>query len=54
MRREGVDAHTPAPLALNATTDRRLELLSFAIFVFVFIIFYFFTSSCLCLSFVRA
>lgn len=25
VRREGVDARTPAPLALNATTDSRLE-----------------------------
>lgn len=25
MRKEGADARTPAPLALNATTDRRLD-----------------------------
>lgn len=29
-RREGVDARTPAPLALNATIDRRLELFVFS------------------------
>lgn len=33
MRREGVGARTPAPLALNATTDRRLELIFFFYFV---------------------